>query len=117
MIWTCGNAGRIWHTTNGGMSFINNISTTIPDDFELFQNYPNPFNSQTKIRFSIKQRGNYKLEIFNSTGQKTTDLFDKEINPGTYETGLNTEDFSSGVYFYRLTGNNKSEGKRFVLVK
>ncbi|MBK8983339.1 MAG: T9SS type A sorting domain-containing protein [Ignavibacteria bacterium] len=117
MIWTCGNAGRIWHTTNGGMSFINNISTTIPDDFELFQNYPNPFNSQTKIRFSIKQRGNYKLEIFNSAGQKTTDLFDKEINPGTYETGLNTEDFSSGVYFYRLTGNNKSEGKRFVLVK
>ncbi|HRK01014.1 MAG TPA: YCF48-related protein [Ignavibacteria bacterium] len=117
LIWTCGNAGRIWHTTNGGMSFINNISTSVPDDFELYQNYPNPFNGQTKIRFSINQRGNYRLEIFNSAGQKISDLFEKEINPGTYETGLNTEDFSSGVYFYRLTRNNKSEGKRFVLVK
>jgi len=117
LVWACGNAGRIWHTTNGGMSFINNISSKIPDEFELFQNYPNPFNGQTKIRFNIKRKGNYKLEVFYSAGQKMISLFEKEINPGTYETGINAEALSSGVYFYRLTGNNNSEVKRFVLIK
>ena len=117
LVWTCGNAGRIWHTTTGGISFINSTSSELPDDFKLFQNYPNPFNSQTKISFSIKQLGNYSLEICNYLGQKIIELFNKKISAGIYETIFDASDLNSGVYFYKLNGNNLSLTRKFILIK
>src|SRR4030095_14329580 len=53
LVWTCGNGGRIWHTTTGGTSFINGLSQSSPETFKLYQNYPNPFNIETRIIFDI----------------------------------------------------------------
>lgn len=117
LVWTCGNGGRIWNTTTGGISFINNISSALPYDLKLFQNYPNPFNSQTKITFSIKQFGNYSLEIYNYLGQKIIDLFNKKISAGIYETIFDASDLNSGVYFYKLNGNNLNLTKKFIIIK
>lgn len=117
LVWTCGNAGRIWHTTNGGTSSINTISNEIPDGFQLRQNYPNPFNSHTKISFSIKQSGNYNLEIYNNLGQKISEIFNNKLADGVYETTFDASGLNSGVYFYRLAGNNISLTKKFVLIK
>lgn len=117
LVWTCGNGGRIWHTANGGTSSISKISSLIPDFIELYQNYPNPFNSQTKISFSIKQKGNFNLEIYDITGQKVSEIFNNQINVGTYEVTFDATELSSGIYFYKLTGSNKSITKKFILMK
>ncbi|MBK8983338.1 MAG: T9SS type A sorting domain-containing protein [Ignavibacteria bacterium] len=117
LIWTCGNAGRIWHTTNGGMSFINNISTTIPDDFELFQNYPNPFNNKTIIKLEIIKMRNYEMEIFNIAGKKIETIFNGDLNTGQYQIIYDAKELSSGIYFYRFSGNNISETKKLILIK
>jgi photosystem II stability/assembly factor-like uncharacterized protein len=117
LVWTCGNAGRIWHTTTGGISFVNNISSFIPDNFELFQNYPNPFNGQTKISFNIKQSDIYNLEIYNSIGQKVLVVFNRQFIPGTYETNIDANTLGSGIHFYKLNGSKNSITKKFLLVK
>ena len=117
LVWTCGNAGRIWHTTNGGTSSIQTISNEIPEEFQLNQNYPNPFNSQTKITFNIKHYGKYSMVIFNNLGQKIIEVFSDKLAEGVYETTFDASDLNSGVYFYRLTGNNISLTKKFVLIK
>lgn len=117
LVWTCGNAGRIWHTTNGGLSFINNISNELPKDYKLFQNYPNPFNSQTNIKFEIIKSSRYILEIFDSKGSKIEEVFSESLNPGQYELIYNAERLNSGVYFYRLSDNNFNETKKLILVK
>ncbi|MBP9096877.1 MAG: T9SS type A sorting domain-containing protein [Ignavibacteria bacterium] len=117
LVWTCGNAGRIWHTTTGGISFVNNISSFIPDNFELFQNYPNPFNGQTKISFSIKQSDIYNLEIYNSIGQKVLVVFNRQFIPGTYETNIDANTLGSGIHFYKLSGSKNSITKKFLLIK
>ena len=36
---------------------VKEISTDIPDKFELYNNYPNPFNPVTKIKFDIPTVG------------------------------------------------------------
>lgn len=119
ILWTCGPGGKIFHTTNGGEPLvgIQNISSEIPESFDLNQNYPNPFNSETIIEFSIKIKSNYKLEIINSLGRIVEILLNEELNPGSYKINFNANEIPSGLYFYRLSSENILETKKFILIK
>ena len=117
IVWTCGNGGRIWHTTTGGNVFVNQISSNIPDRFYLHQNYPNPFNNQTTIKFDIKEKGDYSLIVYDCLGRKMEELFDEYLSVGSYRITYNAERLSSGVYFYRLSSDEISITKSFVLIK
>ena len=117
LVWTCGNAGRIWHTTTGGISFINNVSSEAPGDFKLYQNYPNPFNLQTKLKIAINKKGNYKIEIFNSLGNKLYEILNKRLNTGLYEILFIADELSSGVYYYRISSDSFNDTKKFILIK
>lgn len=117
LVWTCGNAGRIWHTSNGGTSFINPISNEFPGSSELYQNYPNPFNSETTILFEIVRKGRYKLEIFNILGQRMEELFEENLSQGQYQIKYNATFLNSGVYIYRLSSDDYSSNKKFILLK
>lgn len=116
LVWTCGNAGRIWHTSNGGISFIQPVSSFSPDNFSLSQNYPNPFNSTTKIAFTIRNQGRYRLDVINNLGQKVDEIFDSEISFGKYEVSYNADKLTTGIYFYRLTGEEVIV-KKFLFIK
>ncbi len=117
IVWVVGNPGHIWFTSSGGQTGINTISQNIPETFKLNQNYPNPFNPSTKIKFSIKIKGNYKLEIFNSLGQLMEILFDKKINEGEYEYKFDAGNYITGIYFYRLSSDNFTQSKKMMLIK
>ncbi|HAY34285.1 MAG TPA: T9SS type A sorting domain-containing protein [Ignavibacteria bacterium] len=119
LVWGCGNGGRIWHTIRGGdtLTNINNVSTSVIKEFRLFQNYPNPFNNKTIIKLEIIKMGNYEIEIFNIAGKKIETIFNGELNTGQYEIIFNAKELSSGIYFYRLSGNNISETKKLLLIK
>lgn len=115
--------GRIYAGTlaNGVYSFgiplgITNIGN-IPTKYELHQNYPNPFNPVTKIRFSLPNTDNVKLEIYDVTGKLILELVNSKLNAGTYEINLNAASFSSGVYFYRIYASGYSNVKKMMLVK
>ncbi|MBK8552514.1 MAG: T9SS type A sorting domain-containing protein [Ignavibacteria bacterium] len=96
---------------------INNISSNVPDKFELNQNYPNPFNPSTKIRFSIPENSQTKVLVYDELGREVTRLADNELNAGVYEVDWDGSGFSSGVYYYRLQTNSFTETKKMFLVK
>ena len=85
-------------------------------------NYPNPFNPTTQIKYSLPKDTNVKLEIYNIKGQKITTLVDEKKEAGyhaidwssTDETGKSV---SSGMYFYRLTTDDKVLNKKMMLLK
>ena len=117
LVWTCGNGGRIWHTTTGGNVFVNQISSNIPDRFYLHQNYPNPFNNQTTIKFDIKEKGDYSLIVYDCLGRKREELFNEYMKAGSYSITYNADKLSSGVYFYRLSSEKIFITKKFLLIK
>ncbi len=54
--WAVGEGGTIIHTTNGGVSFVEEEEIDeMPTEFLLSQNYPNPFNPSTSIQIRSKQ--------------------------------------------------------------
>lgn len=103
---------------------IKNQNNKIPDKYSLGQNYPNPFNPVTKIKFSIPaEAGNLKtgvrLIVYDILGREVTTLVNEQLSPGTYEIEWNASNFSSGIYFYRLTtsDNKFTDTKKLVLIK
>jgi len=89
---------------------------------ELSQNYPNPFNPQTTIAFSLKERGNVSLKVYNVSGELVRTLMNENQDKGAHTKvwdGRNDsgQPVSSGVYFYKLVTNNFSQTKKMVLLK
>jgi PKD repeat protein len=95
---------------------INQISSVVPDNFNLYANYPNPFNPKTIIKFDIAKSSLVTLKIYNLLGEEVKTLVDRNLNAGTYTTDFDASSLSSGVYFYRLvvSSSNPLETKGFT---
>ncbi len=94
--------------------------TQIPDKFALMQNYPNPFNPTTKIRFNVPASLNNQqvnISIYDLTGKLISQIVNQNLNAGSYEAEWNASAYASGVYYYKMSGQNFSEVKSMVLIK
>jgi len=86
-------------------------------------NYPNPFNPATTLYFSIPEETNVDLSIYNIKGQKVKTLAHTKIIKGSHSVIWNGNDdsdklVSSGIYFYKLNVNGKTElVKKCLLLK
>ncbi len=94
----------------------------VPIITELIGNYPNPFNPETVIKFSIKNEGNVKLEIYNTKGQYVRTLVYEYLEPSYYGIIWDGKDesnkpVSSGIYFYKLKADEFEEIKKMILLK
>jgi len=88
----------------------------------LAQNYPNPFNPQTTIAFSIAERANVRVAVYNVNGALVRTLANESRAAGAYELTWDGRDdggrqVASGVYFYRLTAGSFTQTKKMVLLK
>jgi hypothetical protein len=89
----------------------------VPKNFELTQNYPNPFNPSTTIEYSIPKDAIVSLKIYDVLGKEVATLVNDQKSAGTYILNWNASNFSSGLYFYRLTAGEFTETKKMFLVK
>ncbi len=88
-----------------------------PLAFYLRQNYPNPFNPSTKIQFSVPERVNVNLIVYNMLGQKVAQLAEGEVEGGTHEITFDASQLPSGVYIYRLQAGEFVESKKLIYIK
>ena len=96
---------------------INNISSEIPEKFELYQNYPNPFNPSTKIIFSLPKSSLAALVIYDALGKELEILVNEQLSAGTYEVNWNASGYPSGVYFYALSSGNFNQVNKMIFLK
>ena len=114
--------------TFGTLTGITPIGTINPTQFVLYQNYPNPFNPKTKIKFNIPvdplsfpnaSIGNpyVSMKIYDITGREIQTLVNEQLQAGIYEVTFDGENFSSGIYFYKLSAGEFSDIKKMILIK
>ena len=102
---------------------IGNELIDVPIAISLEQNYPNPFNPTTTISFSIPVESKIDLIVYNIKGQKVKQLISSQLSAGQHSMVWNGSDklnkpVSSGVYFYKLNVNGKTEAvKKMLLLK
>jgi hypothetical protein len=89
----------------------------VPSEFGLNQNYPNPFNPSTNISYTLPEKADVELSIFNMLGQKVATVINQTQDAGTYTINWQAGSVSSGVYIYRLTAGGNTFTKRMMLIK
>ena len=92
------------------------VAKVMPSTFVVEQNYPNPFNPTTNFKFQVPGGGAWELGVYNITGQLVQSF------SGVSETGYenlvwDASNFSSGIYFYKVSAGNNSMTKKAVLLK
>lgn len=94
----------------------------IPVETTLLTAFPNPFNPSTNLRYSMKEAGDARIDIYNSKGQLMKTYSASHNQAGYYQIywdghDLNGQLASTGVYFYRMTSGNYASTKKMVLTK
>ncbi len=100
----------------------NNNNTTTPKFTELSGNYPNPFNPVTTINYSLNEKSDVTVEVFNLKGQLVRTLVNETKDAGNHEvqwTGddNNGKNVGSGVYFYKMRAGRYTATKKMILLK
>jgi uncharacterized delta-60 repeat protein len=92
-------------------------SLLTPNEFNLAQNYPNPFNPTTTIQYSIPQRSNVTLKVYDILGNEVATLVNEERARGVYSVNFDASQLASGIYFYRIQAGSFIETKKMILIK
>lgn len=108
-------------TLDGGVtvtsSAVDERGNIIPNQFELRQNFPNPFNPSTTIAYRVEKASVLTFEVFNVRGQMV-DRIDLGRRPaGEHNLTYAPRHLASGVYAYRIAGDQASQSKNMILIK
>ena len=85
----------------------------LPEEFDMGENYPNPFNPSTKLSYSVPERAEVTLEVFNILGRKVQTLVRGTKQAGSYQVTFDASNLSNGIYIVRFTAQGQS-GNTFV---
>ncbi|MGK9367900.1 glycoside hydrolase family 88 protein [Melioribacter sp. Ez-97] len=99
-----------------------NKSSSVPAEFQLYQNYPNPFNPSTQINYTLPSASKINIKVYDLLGREITELVNEYKEAGYYTVVFDASNLSGGIYFYRITAQNKetalfTESKKMIVVK
>lgn len=88
-----------------------------PVTFALEQNYPNPFNPATTIKFSLPERADVSLKVYDMLGREVAELINGVTEAGQHEVDFNATDLASGMYVYTIKAGEFTSSKKMMLLK
>jgi hypothetical protein len=87
-----------------------------PESYILGDAYPNPFNPSTIISWQLPVDSYVEISIYNILGEKVTTLVSEKMSEGYYQQEWDASDYSSGIYYYRITADNFHAVKKVILL-
>lgn len=89
----------------------------MPGEYKLYQNYPNPFNPTTMIEFSLPEATLVVMKVFNVTGREVEELVNEEVSAGNHQVVFDGSNYSSGIYYYKITADNYFQVHKMILIR
>jgi hypothetical protein len=88
-----------------------------PNSYALSQNYPNPFNPTTVISYTIPEKGNVSITVFDMLGQEVATVVNEVKNAGTHQVNFRAANLASGMYIYTIKAGDFVSSKKMMLLK
>ena len=83
----------------------------------LHQNYPNPFNAETLISFYLPNREDVTVTFYNILGERVSVVHEGYLPAGEHSISWDASEAASGIYIYRLKGDNIDISRKMLLLK
>lgn len=126
--WTNGvNTLRVSHTATSGfridsllVTFSRSSVPVIAPVRALQPNFPNPFNPDTRISFTVSERGSSQVQlvVYDLLGRQIAVLVDGPLSPGAHTVIFHARGLSAGTYFCRLTASGETpEIEKMLLLR
>ncbi len=88
-----------------------------PVEFALLPNYPNPFNPWTSIPFTLAEKADVQIKVYNLRGEEIAHLISGSMDAGRYVTRWNASNVSSGLYLLKMDANDISITRKITVLK
>jgi hypothetical protein len=98
-------------TSIGGRRYVSN-----EEDFRL-ECFPNPFNPSTTISFTLPDRAQTTLEVYNLLGQSVYSIDMGRLEAGQHHHEFDAATLPSGSYLTRLNAGDRQSVSKMVLVR
>ncbi|MFP4529570.1 MAG: choice-of-anchor D domain-containing protein, partial [Candidatus Kapaibacterium sp.] len=95
------------------------LIVTTATQYSLHEPVPNPVNDVTTLKYSVGIKANTTITLYNSFGEKITDIINTYQTPGMYEVDLDISrlEIASGTYYIRLRQGAYEDVVPLVIVK
>ncbi|MEI7484832.1 MAG: T9SS type A sorting domain-containing protein [Ignavibacteriota bacterium] len=93
------------------------ITSNDKESYFEAKNYPNPFNPSTTISFTLREGSSVKLTVYDRLGREVKTLLDENKAAGTHTVEFNASGLPSGIYFYRIKTDSKTEVRKMIFAK
>jgi hypothetical protein len=87
-----------------------------PREFSLSA-FPNPFNPTTTVSYSLPQREQVSLTLYDVTGRQVLQLRNEVQEAGVYREAVDGRNLPAGIYFARLQTTSFNRTHKLVLLK
>ncbi len=102
------------HITSIADLGIHNAAATADAHFII---YPNPFRGATTIQFTLKERTNVTLQLFDELGRQQQTLLSGNLSAGDHQYQLSGSGLPTGIYFCTLKAGAFTETKRLLRIE
>ncbi|MES2567029.1 MAG: T9SS type A sorting domain-containing protein [Bacteroidota bacterium] len=94
------------------VTFINQENVLADNKISIF---PNPASQFVSIKYEVLQPADVKIEIYDILGHKVLTVSDSHFEKEKYIHKINTEQFSSGVYFIKVKINTSESTIKLII--
>ncbi|MEI8112000.1 MAG: fibronectin type III domain-containing protein [Bacteroidia bacterium] len=101
--------------TNGIISGVDALANS-SDNYQLNQNYPNPFRGNTSFAYTIPEKSDVIIRIYDKNGQMVDQISEGVKSKGTYQVDYRANRLRSDMYFYQLITGKLSITKKMMKI-
>lgn len=105
--------------SGGGQESIREKQSEITSEPEAISmaNYPNPFNPTTNIKFTLPERSQVSLIVYDMLGREVATLVNETLPAGEQTVPFDASRLANGVYLYKLRSGSQEITRKMTLIK
>jgi len=111
------NDNTRWLYDSMTFTVLSNDDEIIANNFTLEQNYPNPFNPSTTINYTLAERSEVTLKVYDVLGNEVASIVNTTQEAGKHDVKFDASRLSSGLYIYTLNAGNFTSSRKMMLLK
>ena len=99
-----------------GTQFTKDIAGAVSGS-NLLEVYPSPANGDVTVNFIVPVQGFVSVDLYNTLGQKVTDITNGMFNADRYSASFNVSNLPSGTYQVRIANELFTKSTSIVVTK